>query len=298
MSIVVVGSLAFDSVKTPSGEREKALGGAANYFSIAAHFFAPVKIVGVVGHDFPEEHFNYLSAKSIDTAGISKEAGKTFHWRGEYADDLNQALTLATELNVFADFIPKLPQHYRTSDTLFLANIDPDLQAQVLAQCDAKTIALDTMNYWISSKSDSLKKVIRSVDILFINDAELKQLTGESNMIVAAKKALTLGPKTVVVKRGEYGAALFHQDQYFFAPAYPMEEVVDPTGAGDSFAGGFLGWISKHGQNWEQLKYAMLAGTTMSSFVIEQFSFHHVGNLSYHQITQRMTKLQEFLRIA
>lgn len=298
MTIVVVGSLAFDSVKTPSGAREMALGGAANYFSVAAHFFTPVKIVGVVGHDFPRDHFKYLQQKNIDTDGILQEmTGKTFHWRGEYTENLNQAITLATELNVFADFIPKVPEHYKKTDTLFLANIDPDLQLSVLEQCDAQLIALDTMNYWISSKNKSLKKVIGQVDILFVNDAELRQLTEEYNIIKAAKKALSMGPKTLIVKRGEYGAALFHGQEYFYVPAYPMEQVVDPTGAGDTFAGGFLGWVNKHGSSWQQLKYAMLAGTTLSSFVIEEFSFHHLGQISTHEVALRMKRLQHFLQV-
>jgi len=297
MGIVVVGSLAFDSVKTPSGQAERALGGSANYFSMAAHFFASVKIVGVVGHDFPQEHMGYLSARDIDILGITREKGKTFHWRGEYNENLNQAITIATELNVFADFSPKLPQHYRKTDLLFLANIDPELQEQVLRQCDAKLIALDTMNYWISSKPEALKRVISKVHILFLNDAELRQLTGEHNVVAAAKKALTMGPHTVVVKRGEYGAALFHGEQYFFTPAFPMEKVVDPTGAGDSFAGGFLGWINKYGSSWKQLKHAMIAGTALSSFVIEEFSFQHIGKLPYELIEQRMQKMQSYLHL-
>lgn len=297
MSIVVVGSLAFDSIKTPIGQREKALGGSANYFALAAHFFSPVQVVGVIGHDFPADHLGYLSAKNIDTVGITQEKGQTFHWRGEYSENLNEAKTISTELNVFADFIPHLPEHYRSTDLLFLANIDPDLQYSVLKQCDAKIIALDTMNYWIISKPDSLKHVISKVNILFVNDAEIRQLTGEHNIISAARKAMAMGPRIVVVKRGEYGAALFFGQDYFFAPAFPMELVVDPTGAGDSFAGGFLGWVSQHGCSFGQLKKAMLAGTALSSFVIEQFSFHHVGLLSYGDIERRISALQGFLEV-
>lgn len=298
MSIVVVGSLAFDSVKTPSGERSRALGGAANYFAVAAHFFSPVKIVGVVGQDFPQDHLTYLSAKSIDIAGIAQERGNTFHWTGEYSENLNEARTISTELNVFADFIPQLPAHYRQTDLLFLANIDPELQSRVLADCDAKLVALDTMNYWISTKNAALMDVIKKVNILFINDAELKQLTGENNVVAAANKALGFGPQTLVVKRGEYGAALFSRTDYFFTPAFPTAEVIDPTGAGDSFAGGFLGWASKHGTSWQQLKRAMIAGTAMSSFVITGFSFHHVGALSAADIEQRMAKIESFLSLS
>jgi sugar/nucleoside kinase (ribokinase family) len=294
MSIVVVGSIAFDSIKTPFGECEQVLGGAANYFSLAASFFTRVNLVGVVGEDFPESHLSYLKERSIDVTGVKRQYGKTFHWQGSYGYDLNEARTLKTELNVFADFSPELPEHYRNAETVFLANIDPTLQLKVLDQIkNPKVVALDTMNFWIEGKNAELKKAISRVDILFINEAELRQLAKEHNIVKAAKAMQAMGPSTVVVKRGEYGALLFNGEGCFFVPAYPLEDLYDPTGAGDTFAGGFLGWLDRQGEGgFERLKEAMTLGTVMASFVIEDFSFDRMRKLELQEIEARCAQLQ------
>jgi len=294
MSIVVVGSIAFDSVSTPFGEREYALGGAANYFSVASSFFTDVKLVGVVGEDFPEDHLSYLTMKGVDTRGVKRHFGKTFHWKGHYGFDLNEAQTLKTELNVFSDFSPQLPDDYRKARTVFLANIDPTLQLKVLDQIqNPNIVALDTMNFWIEGKNAELKKAISRIDILFINESEIRQLAKEHNVVKAAKAMQALGPKTIVIKRGEYGALLFSGENIFFAPAFPLENLFDPTGAGDTFAGGFLGWLDKNGEmNFDTLKEAMALGTVMASFVIEKFSFDRMRDLNLLEIKKRYEKLQ------
>lgn len=294
MSIVVVGSIAFDSVTTPFGSREHALGGAANYFSLAASFFSTVNLVGVVGEDFPEDHLQYLKSRNVDVKGVKRDFGKTFHWQGKYNFDLNEAQTLKTDLNVFADFAPVLPEDYRHARTVFLANIDPVLQMQVLDQVEKpEIVALDTMNFWIEGKNADLKKVISNVDVLFINESEVRQLAQEHNIVKAAKAMQTLGPKTIVVKRGEYGALLFHHDKSFFCPAFPLEDLFDPTGAGDTFAGGFLGFLDKQKTiDFSTLKTAMSVGTVMASFVIEQFSFDRMRDLQITEIKQRYAQLQ------
>jgi len=294
MSVVVVGSIAFDSVKTPFGQVEAALGGAANYFSLCASFFTNVRLVGVVGEDFPSDHLNYLKSRGVDIAGVQRVSGQTFHWKGQYGYDLNEAQTLKTDLNVFADFSPALPAHYRDSETVFLANIDPTLQLQVLDQIRRpKLVALDTMNYWISGKNAELKEAIKRVHILFINESELRQLTGEHSIVKAARLVQNWGPSTVVVKRGEYGAILFQGTSTFFVPAYPLEDLFDPTGAGDTFAGGFLGWLDRHGaSDFETLKESMTLGSVMASFVIEQFSFDRLRTLTNGEIEERCASLQ------
>ncbi len=293
MSIVVVGSIAFDTVKTPFGKREKALGGAANFFAVAAQFFSSVKMVGVIGEDFPETHLEFLRSRKVDTSGIERCKGQSFHWTGEYGYDLNDAKTLNTELNVFEHFQPNLPEHYRNAETIFLANIDPDLQIHVLKQMKApKLRALDTMNFWIERKNSSLKKAISLIDILFINDAEVRALTGEHNIVKAARAALKLGARITVIKRGEYGSLLCFDNQIAFMPAYPLEDVYDPTGAGDSFAGGFLGYLSSRSSfDLNELKHAMLMGTVMSSFVIEKFSFDRLLELDQNDIAERKRNL-------
>jgi sugar/nucleoside kinase (ribokinase family) len=300
MSIVVVGSIAFDSIKTPFGECEQVLGGAANYFSLAASFFTKVNLVGVVGEDFPESHLGYLKERSIDVTGVKRQYGKTFHWQGSYGYDLNEACTLKTELNVFADFSPELPEHYRNAETVFLANIDPTLQLKVLDQIkNPKVVALDTMNFWIEGKNAELKKAISRVDILFINEAELRQLAKEHNVVKAAKAMQALGPSTVVVKRGEYGALLFNGEGCFFVPAYPLEDLYDPTGAGDTFAGGFLGWLDRQGEGgFERLKESMTLGTVMASFVIEDFSFDRMRSLEINEIEDRCAQLQNLSSVS
>lgn len=297
MSIVVVGSVAFDSVKTPYGEVRGALGGSANYFSIAASYFSSVRMVGVVGEDFPQDHLDFLRSKDICTRGIYKAIGKTFSWEGKYEADLANATTLATYLNVFESFKPDLPEDYRGSNYVFLANIDPDLQRQVLKQVEKpKVIACDTMNFWIEGKNDSLKLTLEKVDILFVNEAEIRSLTKEYNLLRAVKEICKMGPSIVVVKRGEHGALLYCDQHIFAIPAYPLETVKDPTGAGDSFAGGFMGYLAKSDDpfNHVVLRKAMMYGTVMAAFNVEDFSFKQLKNLEWPLIEKRY---QDFLRM-
>lgn len=298
MSIVVVGSIAFDTIKTPFGKREMSLGGAANYFSVAAQFFGSVRMIGIVGEDFPMQHLERLKNMGVDTTGVEKALGQSFHWHGEYGYDLNEAKTLKTELNVFKHFLPKVPESYRDAKTVFLANIDPDLQLHVLRQMKNPAIkALDTMNFWIQSKSQKLKEAISKVDILFVNDAEVRLLTGEHNIVKAAHSAKKLGVPIVVIKRGEYGALLCTDSHITFVPAFPLEDVFDPTGAGDTFAGGFLGHLHQgKGIDISSLKEAMLMGTVMSSFVIEKFSFDRLLELDQNAILERKKRLIEMTR--
>lgn len=295
MSIVVVGSIAFDSIKTPLGQRERGLGGAANYFAMAAHFFSKVHIIGVVGEDFPKSHLELLKRKNIDIEGITMALGKSFHWQGEYGEDLNQAKTIATQLNVFEHFLPQVPLEYSKAQAVFLANIDPELQIHVLNQMTAPKIrALDSMNFWIERKPKELQKAISMIDILFVNDAEIRSLTGEHNITKAMRAASKMGARIVVVKRGEYGALLSMDNQISFVPAFLIEEVFDPTGAGDTFAGGFLGYLDQQAHiNPGTLKQAMLLGCVMSSFVIEKFSFDRLLELDHKSINERRKKLME-----
>lgn len=299
MSIVVVGSIAFDTIKTPFGQREKSLGGAANYFTVAAQFFGKVQMVGVIGEDFPHAHLDYLRSRGVDISGVEVMPGRSFHWHGEYGFDLSEAKTLQTELNVFEHFMPKLPAHYREAGTVFLANIDPDLQIHVLNQLKAPRIrALDSMNFWIERKNAELKKAISMIDILFINDAEIRALTGEHNIVKAARAAGKLGARIVVIKRGEYGALLCLDNEMSFVPAYPIESVFDPTGAGDTFAGGFLGYLDgQKSLSPACLKQAMLMGTVMSSFVIENFSFDRMLELDEAAIKERQQMLRAIAHI-
>lgn len=275
--VLVVGSLAYDSVLTPSGKAERSLGGSANYFSVASSFFTKVRVVGVVGSDYSDKDREILRARGVDLEGMQTVDGQTFHWEGSYEKDLNEAMTLKTELNVFADFNPQLPANYKNSSYVFLANIDPVLQLRVLEQIENPLfVGMDSMNFWINSKQKELKEVMAKVDIVFINETEAKMLTQENNVIRAIKKVADLGPKFVVVKRGEYGSTLYSAQHGFFqCPSLPVEKVVDPTGAGDSFAGGFFGFLSKNvtgRPQWNDLKRAALAGTVMSSQTIQDFS--------------------------
>lgn len=293
MSIVVVGSIAFDTVKTPLGMRKRALGGAANYFAVAAQFFSQVRMVGVIGQDFPKAHLDYLQSRGIDIDGIERMTGQSFHWEGEYGLDLNEAKTINTELNVFEHFKPNLPNSYRQAETVFLANIDPDLQIHVLKQMSTPKIkALDSMNFWIERKNSALKKAISMIDILFINDTECRALTGEHNIIKAASASSRLGARIVVIKRGEYGSLLCCDNEKAFVPAFPLENVFDPTGAGDTFAGGFLGYLDgRQTLDFASLKQAMRMGTVMSSFAIEKFSFDRLLELDEATIMQRRKEL-------
>lgn len=295
-----MGSVAFDSVKTPYGEVENVLGGAANYFSMAARFFSPVRLVGVVGDDFPENHITYLESKKICAKGLSRVPGKTFHWRGEYGNDLSQAKTLSTSLNVFEHFNPELPKNYRESEYLFLANIDPDLQLRVLDQMEKpKFIALDTMNFWIDRKRSALERILRSVHLLLINEGEARQLTSENRLIDAAKKIHELGPRGVVIKRGEYGSFLYFDGKIFVLPAYPVKEVRDPTGAGDTFAGGFIGYLAREKRSLDDmlLKRAMAYGTVLASFNIEDFSFNRLMEIGCEDIDLRYQHFREMIAL-
>ena len=304
MSILVVGSVAFDTLETPSGKRERVLGGAATHFALAASFFTNVRVVGVVGEDFLPEHEAVLTSKAVDTTGIEHVAGKSFHWTGSYVKDLSAAETIATDLNVFADFEPKIPASYRDTDYLFLANIDPVLQARVRAELpNAKLVAGDTMNYWISAHRDNLLKVLRELDILIINDNEARMLSGETNSVLAAKGVLALGPKSLVVKYAEHGCAAYFsphsfgdnfERRQFRAPATPQEEVVDPTGAGDSFAGGFYGYIASQGKlTPEVFRKAMFYGCVLGSLSVEAFGTDRLQRTTRAEIDQRFEHLKE-----
>lgn len=296
--VLIVGSVALDTVETPSGVAERALGGAATYSSVAASFFAPVRMVGVVGNDFPIEHLDFLKQRKIDISGIQIADGKTFHWKGSYEGDMNQANTIDTELNVFSSFKPKLPENYKKSEFLFLANIDPELQLEVLNQVEnPKLIACDTMNFWISSKKDQLLEVLKKVDVCFINDAEARQITGEQNISIAAEKIKEIGPKYVIIKRGEHGALMYcDENECFAAASYPLLEVVDPTGAGDSFAGGFMGYIAKSGHlTSENMRKAVIYGSTLASYNVQDFSLNRFKNLTYPQIVERYQSFKKLM---
>jgi len=295
MSILVVGSVAFDSVKTPFGEAKEILGGSATYFSIAASFFSVVKLVAVVGADFADENLEVFRKHAIDTRGLQQVPGRTFRWSGEYGFALNEAKTLDTQLNVFESFRPEIPDTYRDSEYVFLGNIDPILQREVLSQVrKPKLVACDTMNYWIQSKLEELKKTLALVDILIINDAEARMLTGQSNLTKASKEIRSWGPKALVVKKGEYGVGLFMDGSIFGAPAFPLEEVFDPTGAGDSFAGGFVGYLAKAGRfDDATIRKAVIYGSVMASFNVEDFSLNRLKNLSSAAIKQRYQEFKQ-----
>ena len=301
MSVTVVGSIAFDAVKTPFGEREKMLGGSAVHFSLAASFFDDVLVVGPVGDDFGPDEYEVLEGRGIETADIERvPGGRTFFWKGEYGWDLNDRETLDTQLNVFADFEPKLSAASRASDVLFLANIQPDLQREVRAQWGGTGfVALDSMNLWIETARDSLIETIGGVDCLMLNDAELRQLTREPNLVLAARQVREWGPSVVVAKRGEYGAAMITDEGFFGLPAFPLETVVDPTGAGDSFAGGFVGYVAAHAN--QELDHALLCramayGTALASFNVEEFGVERVARLTREELADRVAELQRVTR--
>ena len=293
-SVAVVGSVAYDSVETPSGKVTEALGGAATYFSVAAAYFTAVRLVGAVGKDFRRRDVSLLESRNIDLAGLEFLPGKTFRWSGQYGADLNDCRTLDTQLNVLADFRPHLPEHYRTSEYLFLGNFDPGLQRQVLLQVrQAKLVACDTMNYWIQEHFPALLETLKGVGILLINDGEARQLSRESNLVRAAEKILGWGPQTLVVKRGEYGALMFRRKaegelDIFGAPAYPLADVLDPTGAGDTFAGGFMGYLAGTGRSDRHaLRQAVIFGSVMASFTVEGFSLDRLKEVTLPEIEMR-----------
>ncbi|HKF81192.1 MAG TPA: PfkB family carbohydrate kinase [Thermoleophilaceae bacterium] len=301
MSLVVVGSIAFDAVKTPFGERERMLGGSAVHFSLAASFFGEVRVVGPVGDDFGDDEYAVLHDRGVITDDIERvEGGRTFFWRGHYEYDLNTAHTDDTQLNVFGDFAPKLSEESKQADVLFLANIQPDLQREVREQCArARLAGLDSMNLWIETARDSLVRTISGVDMVLMNDAELRMLTAQPNLLRAAREVMAMGPRTVVAKQGEYGAALYTEEGFFALPAFPLETVVDPTGAGDSFAGGFLGFLSSQEGEPDELtlRRAMTYGSVLASFNVEEFGTGRVRRLARDEIDERFGQFREITAI-
>jgi len=298
MSILVVGSVAYDTVETPFGTAERVLGGSASFFSVAASFFTPVRLVAVVGEDFGEKQLAAFKDRPIDLAGLERMKGKTFHWGGKYSLDLNSRDTLFTDLNVFEFFEPKIPASYRTSEAVFLGNIDPVLQRQVLEQVDKpKLVACDTMNFWIDGKPEELRETLRQVQVLLINDAEARELSGEWNLVKAARAIRQMGPSTLVVKKGEHGVLMFTEVGSFAAPAYPLEEVFDPTGAGDTFAGGFLGYLASTGEQGDAaLRRAVIVGSTLASYCCEAFSLDRLLTLTREEIEERYRFFQDLTR--
>ncbi len=294
MDILVIGSVAFDSVETPFGRGDDVLGGSATYFSTSASFFTGVQLVAVVGDDFPEEPKEFLRSRGVDLAGLQTRPGETFRWKGRYGYDLNEAQTLETHLNVFETFHPQLPESYRKAEYVFLANIDPELQLEVLNQVERpKLIACDTMNFWIEGKREALVRTLGHVDILVINEAEVRQLADEANLVKASRAVLAMGPKTLVVKRGEYGVLVFTEHSIFSAPAYPLEEVFDPTGAGDTFAGGFMGYLAAtNNLSDETIRKATVFGSVMASFTVEDFSLNRLRKLSWSEVEDRFRRFQ------
>ena len=289
MSLLVVGSVAFDSICTPHGKVDEILGGAATYFSVAASWFTPVRVVAVVGEDFGEAQMRVFRDRAIDTAGLERAAGRTFRWSCEYAGSMNEARTLDTQLNVFERFAPKIPASYLDSEFVFLANIDPVLQLHVREQLpQARDVGLDSMNFWIQGKLAELKKALAAVDILVINETEARMLSGDQNLKRAAAAVRSLGPRVLIIKRGEYGANLYIQDSTFSAPGLPLDEVKDPTGAGDSFAGGFMGYLAQTGDLAENnLRRAVVYGSVMASFAVEDFGLGRLLRLDPAQIAAR-----------
>lgn len=287
--LLCVGSVALDSVETPYGVKEDVLGGSATFFSSSASFHSPVGIVAVVGEDFPQEHLDFLQGRGVDLSGIKREKGKTFRWKGRYTHQLNEAQTLDTQLNVFQDFAPVLPEQFKNAEFLFLGNIHPALQSRVLDQVKGpKLVAADTMNFWINGERAALMKTLERVNLLFVNDGEARALAGEHNVVKAAQAICKMGPDRVVIKRGEYGALLFDGEHIFSCPAYPLAEVFDPTGAGDTFAGGFMGQVAcKGGLEHTDLRRAMVMGSTMASFTVERFSLERLRDLTEQEIRQR-----------
>ena len=296
--LVIVGTVAFDAIETPFGKTDKILGGSATFIGLAAsHFNIDSTAVSVVGGDFPQEYLDLLSNKNIDISGVEiVKDGKTFFWSGRYHNDMNSRDTLVTELNTLADFSPIVPENYRDADVVMLGNLHPLTQASVLNQMTEKPkmVILDTMNFWMDSALDDLHNVIKRIDVITINDEEARQLTGEYSLVVAAKKIHDMGPKYVVIKKGEHGALLFNDDNVFYAPALPLKEVFDPTGAGDTFAGGFAGYIAKTGDtSFENMKKAIIYGSTLASFCVEKFGTERMQNLSNSEIHKRLLQFKQ-----
>lgn len=299
MSVLVVGTVAFDSIETPFGSAERILGGSASYFALGASFFAAVRVVGVVGKDFPQDYLDLFSERDIDIAGIKHESGDTFHWRGRYHEDINQRDTIELHLNVLAGFEPQLPDHYRDAEYVFLGNIDPQMQMEVLNQIRRlKLVACDTMDHWIRESQQELMKVLKRIEMLVINDSEARLLSGYDNIVKAARAILRMGPKMVLIKRGEYGVLQFSDSSVFATPAYPLEEVFDPTGAGDSFAGGLMGHLARTGDRSDGgLRRAIVYGSVVASFTVEDFGVKRLTAVKLPQIEeryQRFVQLTDF----
>jgi sugar/nucleoside kinase (ribokinase family) len=296
MSVLVVGSVAFDAVETPHGKRERMLGGAGTFFALAASYFTKVGVVAVVGEDFGEDEMRVFHARGISTHGIERASGKSFFWAGKYSDDLADRVTLDTQLNVFATFSPQIPDAYKDYRFLMLGNIDPKLQSHVQSQMAAKFVGGDTMNYWISDHLPALAETLKGLDVLLINDHEARQLTGERHLMRAAAAIHKMGPSAVVIKRGEFGASLYRENRVFTAPAYPVDEVRDPTGAGDSFAGGFMGYLASRPEiNDAEMRRAMIYGSVMGSFCVEQFGTERLQNLTEAEIAARYRQFKELM---
>ncbi|GAA3572811.1 PfkB family carbohydrate kinase [Snuella lapsa] len=296
--LVIVGTVAFDAIETPFGKTDKILGGAATYIGLSASQFSPdASIISIVGGDFPQKHLDLLSNKNIDISGIQiVKEGKTFFWSGRYHNDMNSRDTLATELNTLADFNPVVPKNYKNAEIVMLGNLHPIVQSNVLDQMETKPklVVLDTMNFWMDTALNDLHNIIKRVDVISINDEEARQLTEEYSLAVAARKIQAMGPKYVVIKKGEHGALLFHNENVFYAPALPLEEVFDPTGAGDTFAGGFVGYLAKTGDfSFENMKNAVIYGSTLASFCVEKFGTERMENLSSNEVHKRLLKFKQ-----
>ena len=299
MSVLVVGTVAFDSIETPYGSAERILGGSASYFALGASFFTQVRVVGVIGRDFPQQYLDLFAETNIDLEGLTRASGDTFHWRGRYHEDINVRDTLELHLNVLAGFVPELPDRYRDADYVFLGNIDPAMQMEVLNQMRRlKLVACDTMDHWIRESNQELQKVLKRIEMLVINDSEARLLSGESNIVRAARGILKMGPKAVLIKRGEYGVLQFSDSSVFATPAYPLEEVFDPTGAGDSFAGGFLGQLARSADTSQRgIRRAIVYGSVVASFTVEDFGVKRLTSVSLAEIEdryQRFIQLTDF----
>jgi sugar/nucleoside kinase (ribokinase family) len=299
MSLLVVGSVAYDSIITPLAQADEVLGGSATFFATAASHFTPVNLVAVVGDDFNHQEIDFLRERRVNLDGLQTVPGKTFRWKGRYLDNMNDRETIYTQLNVFETFKPVLPEHYRNSPFVFLANIGPELQYDVMQQVTKPTfVAMDTMNFWISGAPESLAKILRLVDCLIINDTEVKMLSGVDNVFIGAKKVQELGPETLIVKKGEHGALLVHGEHYFYCPAFPVTTLSDPTGAGDTFAGGFMGYLAESGQATEDhLRRAVLYGSALASYCVEGFGVSAIKKLQFSDIQLRVDALAEMMRI-
>jgi len=297
--LLVVGSVALDSVETPSGSVDEALGGSATYFSAAASLLTPVRVVAVVGEDFPQEHLDTLRERGISLEGLQRAPGRTFRWSGRYVDDLNQAVTLDTQLNVFETFDPELPDSYKDTPFVFLANLHPALQLKVLEQTSGEAFTgADTMNFWIEGERELLEEVFRRVRCVMINEAEALEFSGESNIFLAVRVIEELGPEYIVIKRGEYGAVLWHRGEVFFIPAFPLEEVIDPTGAGDTFAGGLFGYLAAcEGHRMEDLRRGLMVGSVMASYNVEDFSLGRLLSITREDIIMRAGHFEKMIHI-